>query len=175
MHKWRNLNGHNPLAYMYKDPSRWALTLQTYVQLTMLEAHTTPQVYHFFFEYMKVHSSTLALSSHVTVVFTRWRWLFKTSAILKIIDFYILFRKYFYTSIFMFGADLKFWAQYNTKLLKTFGWSCAPYAQRFVAFFYADCFFRRNPWSWWKDLFIAPSIALLKIYTKGNWLHMFWF
>ena len=24
---------------MYEDPTRWALTLQTYVQLTMLEQH----------------------------------------------------------------------------------------------------------------------------------------
>ncbi|XP_012586243.1 PREDICTED: thymidine kinase 2, mitochondrial [Condylura cristata] len=28
---------------MYRDACRWALTLQTYVQLTMLEQHTRPQ------------------------------------------------------------------------------------------------------------------------------------
>ncbi|KAM9191957.1 thymidine kinase 2, mitochondrial isoform 3-T3 [Dugong dugon] len=29
---------------MYCDPSRWGLTLQTYVQLTMLDQHTRPQM-----------------------------------------------------------------------------------------------------------------------------------
>ncbi|KAM4591164.1 thymidine kinase 2, mitochondrial isoform 2-T2 [Odontesthes bonariensis] len=37
--KWRNVRGHNPLALMYQDPQRWGITLQTYVQLTMLENH----------------------------------------------------------------------------------------------------------------------------------------
>lgn len=37
--KWRNVRGHNPLALMYQDPQRWGLTLQTYVQLTMLDRH----------------------------------------------------------------------------------------------------------------------------------------
>ncbi|XP_069112475.1 thymidine kinase 2, mitochondrial-like [Argopecten irradians] len=37
--KWRNVNGHNILAKMYEDPTRWSLTLQTYVQLTMLDQH----------------------------------------------------------------------------------------------------------------------------------------
>ncbi|XP_016041359.1 thymidine kinase 2, mitochondrial isoform X2 [Erinaceus europaeus] len=41
--KWRNIHGHNPLALMYGDAFRWGLTLQTYVQLTMLEQHTRPQ------------------------------------------------------------------------------------------------------------------------------------
>ncbi|KAJ8400447.1 hypothetical protein AAFF_G00395710 [Aldrovandia affinis] len=42
--KWRNVQGHNPLGLMYQDPTRWGLTLQTYVQLTMLDRHlcTTP-------------------------------------------------------------------------------------------------------------------------------------
>ncbi|TRY59763.1 hypothetical protein DNTS_027172 [Danionella cerebrum] len=40
--KWRNINGHNPLGLMYQDPSRWGLTLQTYVQLTMLDQHVSP-------------------------------------------------------------------------------------------------------------------------------------
>ncbi|KAM4614424.1 thymidine kinase 2, mitochondrial isoform 2-T2 [Discoglossus pictus] len=40
--KWRNVRSHNPLALMYEDPSRWGLTLQTYVQLTMLDMHTRP-------------------------------------------------------------------------------------------------------------------------------------
>ncbi|XP_004625973.1 thymidine kinase 2, mitochondrial isoform X2 [Octodon degus] len=42
--KWRNVRGHNPLGLMYRDASRWGLTLQTYVQLTMLDQHTRPQV-----------------------------------------------------------------------------------------------------------------------------------
>ncbi|XP_034494665.1 thymidine kinase 2, mitochondrial isoform X3 [Ailuropoda melanoleuca] len=41
--RWRNVRGHNPLGLMYRDACRWGLTLQTYVQLTMLEHHTRPQ------------------------------------------------------------------------------------------------------------------------------------
>ncbi|XP_028812900.1 thymidine kinase 2, mitochondrial isoform X3 [Denticeps clupeoides] len=37
--KWRDVRGHNPLALMYQDPARWGITLQTYVQLTMLDRH----------------------------------------------------------------------------------------------------------------------------------------
>ncbi|XP_063044886.1 thymidine kinase 2, mitochondrial isoform X2 [Engraulis encrasicolus] len=40
--KWRNVRGHNPLGLMYQDPSRWGITLQTYVQLTMLDRHLAP-------------------------------------------------------------------------------------------------------------------------------------
>ncbi|XP_038593164.1 thymidine kinase 2, mitochondrial isoform X1 [Micropterus salmoides] len=40
--KWRNVRGHNPLALMYQDPERWGITLQTYVQLTMLDRHLSP-------------------------------------------------------------------------------------------------------------------------------------
>lgn len=36
---WRNLNGHNLLEYMYKDPSRYSFAFHSYVQLTMLENH----------------------------------------------------------------------------------------------------------------------------------------
>ncbi|XP_040266003.1 thymidine kinase 2, mitochondrial [Bufo bufo] len=42
--KWRNVQGHNPLGLMYTDPTRWGLTLQTYVQLTMLDVHTRPSL-----------------------------------------------------------------------------------------------------------------------------------
>ncbi|KAH0503699.1 Thymidine kinase 2, mitochondrial [Microtus ochrogaster] len=42
--KWRNVRGHNPLSLMYHNASRWGLTLQTYVQLTMLDQHTRPQM-----------------------------------------------------------------------------------------------------------------------------------
>ncbi len=31
-------------ALMYENPTRWSLTFQTYVQLTMLETHTKKQV-----------------------------------------------------------------------------------------------------------------------------------
>ncbi|XP_029782362.1 thymidine kinase 2, mitochondrial isoform X1 [Suricata suricatta] len=41
--KWRNVRGHNPLGLLYRDASRWGFTLQTYVQLTMLDHHTRPQ------------------------------------------------------------------------------------------------------------------------------------
>ncbi|XP_075432879.1 thymidine kinase 2, mitochondrial isoform X2 [Ascaphus truei] len=43
--KWRNVQNHNPLGLMYQDPSRWGLTLQTYVQLTMLDMHTKPSIF----------------------------------------------------------------------------------------------------------------------------------
>ncbi|XP_070255117.1 thymidine kinase 2, mitochondrial isoform X2 [Myotis yumanensis] len=43
VHKWRDVRGHNPLGLMYRDACRWGLTLQTYVQLTMLEQRTCPQ------------------------------------------------------------------------------------------------------------------------------------
>ncbi|NP_001296351.2 putative thymidine kinase 2 mitochondrial variant 1 [Taeniopygia guttata] len=43
--KWRNVRGHNILGLMYQDASRWGITLQTYVQLTMLEQHTRPMFF----------------------------------------------------------------------------------------------------------------------------------
>lgn len=39
---WRNVRGENFLDLMYSDPSRWGITFQTYVQLTMLDLHTKP-------------------------------------------------------------------------------------------------------------------------------------
>ncbi|CAN8023786.1 unnamed protein product, partial [Ixodes persulcatus] len=39
---WRDLKGENLLALMYRDPKRWGLTLQTYVQLTMMQLHLAP-------------------------------------------------------------------------------------------------------------------------------------
>ncbi|XP_016892934.1 thymidine kinase 2, mitochondrial [Cynoglossus semilaevis] len=42
--KWRDVQGHNPLSLMYQDPERWGMTLQTYVQLTMLDRHLTPML-----------------------------------------------------------------------------------------------------------------------------------
>ncbi|XP_025914165.1 thymidine kinase 2, mitochondrial isoform X2 [Apteryx rowi] len=42
--KWRNVRGHNILGLMYQDASRWGITLQTYIQLTMLEQHTRPMI-----------------------------------------------------------------------------------------------------------------------------------
>lgn len=38
--RWRNVRGQNFLDLMYTDPSRWGITFQTYVQLTMLDLHT---------------------------------------------------------------------------------------------------------------------------------------
>ncbi|XP_057379413.1 deoxynucleoside kinase-like [Daphnia carinata] len=38
--KWRDVQGHNLLGLLYDDPSRWCLTFQTHVQLTMLDHHT---------------------------------------------------------------------------------------------------------------------------------------
>jgi len=38
--RWRNAGGHNLLQMMYEDPTRWSLTFQTFVQLTMVENHT---------------------------------------------------------------------------------------------------------------------------------------
>jgi Deoxynucleoside kinase len=44
--KWRNIpGGHNALALLYKDPQRWSMTLQTYVQLTMMQAHLKNEVW----------------------------------------------------------------------------------------------------------------------------------
>ncbi|XP_034488062.1 deoxynucleoside kinase isoform X1 [Drosophila innubila] len=40
--KWRNVNGVNLLAKMYEDPKKWAMPFQSYVTLTMLQAHTQP-------------------------------------------------------------------------------------------------------------------------------------
>jgi len=40
--KWRNVQGHNLLDLMYKDPSKWSLCFQSYVQMTMLDLHTRP-------------------------------------------------------------------------------------------------------------------------------------
>ncbi|XP_059164415.1 thymidine kinase 2, mitochondrial-like [Physella acuta] len=41
--KWRNVNGFNALDLMYKDPQRWGMALQTYIQLTMLQSHKNSQ------------------------------------------------------------------------------------------------------------------------------------
>ncbi|XP_046329973.1 thymidine kinase 2, mitochondrial-like [Haliotis rufescens] len=43
VHKWRDIKGHNALSLMYKDPARWGLTFQTYVQLIMLGIHMEAQ------------------------------------------------------------------------------------------------------------------------------------
>ncbi|CAD5115558.1 DgyrCDS4522 [Dimorphilus gyrociliatus] len=40
---WTDIKGHNTLDLMYKDPQRWSLTFQSYVQLTMLKVHQAPQ------------------------------------------------------------------------------------------------------------------------------------
>lgn len=37
--KWRNVEGENLFQFLYKDPSRYSLAFQTYVQLTMMKLH----------------------------------------------------------------------------------------------------------------------------------------
>lgn len=37
--RWRNVQGHNLFGLMYNNPSRWAHTFQSYVQLTMMDFH----------------------------------------------------------------------------------------------------------------------------------------
>lgn len=37
--KWRNVDGENLFHYLYKDPARYSLAFQTYVQLTMIKLH----------------------------------------------------------------------------------------------------------------------------------------
>lgn len=36
---WRNVDGENLFHYLYKDPARYSLAFQTYVQLTMIKLH----------------------------------------------------------------------------------------------------------------------------------------
>ncbi|KAL4235156.1 ATP binding [Mactra antiquata] len=40
--QWRDIHGHNALAKMYEDPSRWGAIFQSYSQLTMTDLHTRP-------------------------------------------------------------------------------------------------------------------------------------
>ncbi|KAJ3663957.1 hypothetical protein Zmor_008170 [Zophobas morio] len=40
LEKWRNCQGHNLLDLLYQDPQRYSFTFQSYVQLTLLQAHT---------------------------------------------------------------------------------------------------------------------------------------
>jgi len=42
--RWRNIRGHNALALLYENPKQWSFTLQSYVQLTMLQMHTANTV-----------------------------------------------------------------------------------------------------------------------------------
>lgn len=37
---WRNVEGENLFHYLYKDPTRYSLAFQTYVQLTMIKLHS---------------------------------------------------------------------------------------------------------------------------------------
>lgn len=38
--RWRDVGGENLFHYLYKDPARYSLAFQTYVQLTMIKLHT---------------------------------------------------------------------------------------------------------------------------------------
>jgi len=42
--QWRNIRGHNLLSLLYENPQQWSFTLQTYVQLTMLQRHSETTV-----------------------------------------------------------------------------------------------------------------------------------
>ncbi|XP_002741735.1 thymidine kinase 2, mitochondrial-like [Saccoglossus kowalevskii] len=42
---WRNVKGHNVFGLMYQDATRWSLTFQTYVQLTMVQMRTRKQTH----------------------------------------------------------------------------------------------------------------------------------
>nr|XP_033799291.1 thymidine kinase 2, mitochondrial [Geotrypetes seraphini] len=55
--KWRNIRGHNPLGLMYQDAARWGITLQTYIQLTMLQRHTRPSRYPMRMMERSIHSA----------------------------------------------------------------------------------------------------------------------
>lgn len=44
VNKWRNVHGHNLLALFYEDPERWSMLLQSYVQLTIAQISSIPQV-----------------------------------------------------------------------------------------------------------------------------------
>ncbi|KAL3877274.1 hypothetical protein ACJMK2_035006 [Sinanodonta woodiana] len=38
--QWTNVQGHNALELLYKDPSRWSFTFNLYAQLTRVQMHT---------------------------------------------------------------------------------------------------------------------------------------
>ena len=40
--KWRDIQGHNLFELMYRDPCRWSMTFQSYVELTMTQLHMQP-------------------------------------------------------------------------------------------------------------------------------------
>lgn len=43
--QWCDLNGHNLLAKLYEDPSRWSFQFQSYVQLTRLQLLKSPTTF----------------------------------------------------------------------------------------------------------------------------------
>ncbi|XP_038628480.1 thymidine kinase 2, mitochondrial isoform X2 [Tachyglossus aculeatus] len=90
--KWRNVRGHNPLSLMYQDASRWGMTLQTYVQLTMLEQHTRPQISPIRMMERSIHSAKYIFVENLYrsgkmpevdyVVLTEWfDWIMKNIAV----------------------------------------------------------------------------------------------
>uniref|UniRef100_A0A8W4FIZ1 Thymidine kinase 2 n=1 Tax=Sus scrofa TaxID=9823 RepID=A0A8W4FIZ1_PIG len=74
--KWRNVRGHNPLGLMYRDASRWGLTLQTYVQLTMLDLHTRAQTLPVRLMERSIHSARYVF---VENLYRRTTWLLFTA------------------------------------------------------------------------------------------------
>ncbi|XP_043292481.1 thymidine kinase 2, mitochondrial isoform X3 [Cervus canadensis] len=77
--KWRNVRGHNPLGLMYQDACRWGLTLQTYVQLTMLDQHTRPQTLPVRLMERSIHSARYVFVENLyrrydSLLVTKWLW-----------------------------------------------------------------------------------------------------
>ncbi|XP_074864474.1 thymidine kinase 2, mitochondrial isoform X1 [Carettochelys insculpta] len=88
--KWRNVRGHNLLGLMYQEPSRWGITLQTYIQLTMLEQHTRPMISPLRMMERSIHSAKHIFVEHLYrsgrmpevdyIVLTEWfEWITKNT------------------------------------------------------------------------------------------------
>ncbi|XP_043754603.1 thymidine kinase 2, mitochondrial isoform X8 [Cervus elaphus] len=85
--KWRNVRGHNPLGLMYQDACRWGLTLQTYVQLTMLDQHTRPQTLPVRLMERSIHSARYVFVENLyrrydSLLVTKWLWQNRASHLL---------------------------------------------------------------------------------------------
>lgn len=63
--KWQNLSNTNLLELMYNEPERWAMPFQSYVTLTMLEAHTTPTTKSVKMMERSLYSATLCFVEHM--------------------------------------------------------------------------------------------------------------
>lgn len=88
--KWRDVHGNNALAMMYEDPTRWALALQTYIQLTMLELHQSEtdkpvklmerSIYSAKYCFVENHFKSGMMPGLEYVVLTEWfNWIIKNN------------------------------------------------------------------------------------------------